>query len=620
MSIKINSRELFLWAVLLLGIFIALSTEILGFFNLLNRFNVITIWLLLFIIILFKFFSLIKIITTINFFKNLLLNLPIFILLIFFGILFFTFLVAVIYPPNTWDSMTYHMPRVMHWIQNHNINFYPTSNTRQLIMPPFSQYVILHLYFFTNTDNLANLVQWFSMLSSLIGISLITKELGGNKTAQVISSLFCITLPMGILQSTSTQTDYVVSLWIVIMVYFFFRYLSNKKLVYIFGFGMALSIGILTKQTTYIFALPFCLWLFFYILKKKKSDFFYLLIIPLIIILLNFGHFSRNFNLYKNPIGTHSENVQATNKEYGINIFVSNVIRNLSLNISFPKKEINDKTSAAIVLIHKYIDISVNDSKNTFGNQFYIPFSFYDSTGPNTLHFLIIILLIFLLFVNKKFCKLDFYYFFSIFSGFLLFSLILKWQPYGNRLMLPLFVLSSSFVGFYLFKLQSKFLSYTVIFLLLLNSMPYILMNKTRPLIGSIKMDHSSYTPAFTFSSFWTANRSELYFMARPDLYKLYEEVSIIVKNQNCKVIDLKMGDDGWEYPFWVLIKQDTNNSLTKFFHADVSNISRTAYLKNNKNVESCALISLIENASDDKIFKSQFVNKISKPPVYLYY
>jgi hypothetical protein len=362
------------------------------------------------------------------------------------------------------------------------------------------------------------------------------------------------------------------------------------------------------------------LWLFFYILKKKKSDFFYLLIIPLIIILLNFGHFSRNFNLYKNPIGAHPENVQATNKEYGITIFVSNVIRNLSLNMSFPKKEINDKTSAAIVLIHKYLNISVDDSKNTFGNQFYIPFSFYDSTGPNTLHFLIIILLFFLLFVNKKICKLDFYYFFAIFSGFLLFSLILKWQPYGNRLMLPLFVLSSSFVGFYLFKLQSKFLSYSVIFLLLLNSIPYVLMNKTRPLIGSIKMDHSSYIPTFTFSSFWAVNRNEMYFMARPDLYKLYEEVSIVVKNKNCKVIDLKMGLDGWEYPFWVLIKQDINSSLTKFFHADVSNISRRIYLKNNKNLEACALISLIENGSEDKIFENRFVNKISKPPVYLFY
>ena len=108
--------------------------------------------------------------------------------------------------------------------------------------------------------------------------------------------------------------------------------------------------------------------------------------------------------------------------------------------------------------------------------------------------------------------------------------------------------------------------------------------------------------------------------MARPDLYKLYEEVSIVVKNKNCKVIDLKMSNDGWEYPFWVLIKQDINSSPTKFFHADVSNISRITYLKDNKNLEACALISLIENTSDDKIFESRFVNKIFKPPVYLYY
>jgi 4-amino-4-deoxy-L-arabinose transferase-like glycosyltransferase len=78
------------------------------------------------------------------------------------------------------------------------------------------------------------------MLSSLIGISLITKELGGNKTAQVISSLFCITLPMGILQSTSTQTDYVASLWIVIMVYFFFRYYLTSYIIIILRFKIIL--------------------------------------------------------------------------------------------------------------------------------------------------------------------------------------------------------------------------------------------------------------------------------------------------------------------------------------------------------------------------------------------
>src|SRR6185369_10694518 len=42
-----------------------------------------------------------------------------------------TLATALLYPPNTWDSMTYHMPRVMHWITNANIGFYPTANSRQ---------------------------------------------------------------------------------------------------------------------------------------------------------------------------------------------------------------------------------------------------------------------------------------------------------------------------------------------------------------------------------------------------------------------------------------------------------------------------------------------------------
>jgi hypothetical protein len=40
-------------------------------------------------------------------------------------------LIAIVAPPNTWDSMTYHMSRVAHWEQNHNVAHYPTYNLPQ---------------------------------------------------------------------------------------------------------------------------------------------------------------------------------------------------------------------------------------------------------------------------------------------------------------------------------------------------------------------------------------------------------------------------------------------------------------------------------------------------------
>jgi hypothetical protein len=34
--------------------------------------------------------------------------------------------------PNNLDSMSYHLPRIEHWLQNQSLEFYPTSDSRQL--------------------------------------------------------------------------------------------------------------------------------------------------------------------------------------------------------------------------------------------------------------------------------------------------------------------------------------------------------------------------------------------------------------------------------------------------------------------------------------------------------
>jgi 4-amino-4-deoxy-L-arabinose transferase-like glycosyltransferase len=604
-----NKRELFLWTVLFFGVLVVLSTEILGLFNLLNRTSILILWSCIIGISLINFFIYVESVSVDQYKKNKPQNLTLFLELSLLLILLITIFVAIMYPPNTWDSMTYHMPRVMHWIQNQNVDFYETSNIRQLIMPPFSEYVILHLQLLTKGDYLANLVQWFSMFSSLIVVSLITKEFGGSKNAQLLSAFICATIPMGILQSSSTQTDFVASLWIVMVAYFLIKYLNTNNFKYILGFAVALSLGILTKATTYIFAFPFCVWLFLYIVKKNRTHFFGLLILPAIILLLNFGHFSRNYDLYENLLGTHTENTQITNEKFNFPVTVSNVTRNLSLNFAVPSITVNEKTTDIVIKILERFDLSVNKSVNTYGGEFYIPFSFYESTAPNSIHLFILILVIFLLLLTRKLTRLSCFYLLSIVAGFLLFSIILKWQPYGNRLMLPLFVLLSSFLGFSFVKLESKILSFFFMFLLLIYAMPYLFMNKSRPLVGTLSHNNSgSYT--FLAAPVWTSIRNELYFIRRPNLYKSYKEITSKINNNDCESIGLIMGNDDWEYPLWVLVKERIKNDNLKFFNIKASNRSSAKYLKNNINLEPCAIISIANNSLDNKVLFKSTVKK----------
>ena len=54
-------------------------------------------------------------------------------------------IIAFISPPNTADTLTYHMPRVMHWQQNQSVQHYYTDISRQLYQPPFLEFNLLHL-------------------------------------------------------------------------------------------------------------------------------------------------------------------------------------------------------------------------------------------------------------------------------------------------------------------------------------------------------------------------------------------------------------------------------------------------------------------------------------------
>ena len=608
----IRLQDLIAWNIICLGLIIVLITEIFGIFNLINKDFFKIIWFLILLVLSYQLYLILYLKN-----KYILKKVRIFSIknLILICILLPTFITALVYPPNTWDSMTYHLPKVMQWIQNQNVNFYPTSDIRQLIMPPFAEYVILNFYLIFNNDIFSNLAQWFSMFFTLLIITFVTRELGGNSKAQFFSLVFVITLPMGILQSSSTQTDYVTSLWLVCFIYFFLKYSQDKKFKNIIGLSISLGLSVLTKPTAYLFAFPFCLWLFFLLIKDQQK-FKKIFTILFLFLVINIGHYLRNFSIYNNPLGINSEGFVATNEKLNILVFLSNLIRNLVLNFSFPFSFINEKTHIFVEKLHLFLGISITDQSTTVGSDYFIPFSLYESTAPNTLHFLIIIftLIFFILFKKNflKFRKLSLYLFSLIFA-FCLFSIVMKWQPYGNRLILPLFILIAPFVSIILS--NKKYFLRILIFFLFVYSIPYVFFNKSRPLLAEIKkINNKEYTLSRTFLK--TKTRDELYFVRRPELFKKYLEISKIIKDRNCKNIGLIISDDNWEYPLWKFVKE--NNNKHKIFHININNSSKK-FTYNLIAPKPCAVVQIADKNNKNLYLNTEFSEQIYREPLKLF-
>lgn len=178
--------------------------------------------------------------------------------------------VASVYPPNNNDSMTYPLARVMHWQQNRSLAPYATPIERQILMPPFTEEIFLQLTELTGSSQADNYVQFGAYLVCLVGGSLLTYRLGGRKIAQIATALICAGIPITVLQATSTQNDLTAAAWLIIFVNFGILLVKTPSFRFAMLTGLGLGLAILTKTTSYIFALPFCIAFGLDLLQHQK--------------------------------------------------------------------------------------------------------------------------------------------------------------------------------------------------------------------------------------------------------------------------------------------------------------------------------------------------------------
>jgi hypothetical protein len=337
-------REGLLEAVLLLGAWTALATETLGYFGALDRRNVTVVWGL---------FALALPVAQIRRWRGCprgtqlgegWRGLPILSLVTVCVFSLLLLIVALVAPPNSIDSIQYHMARVAHWAQQGSLANFATPIERQLYMPPFAEMAVLNLYLLAGGDRLVNLVQWGSMIAALVGVSLIAARLEANAKGQAMALLFAATLPMGILQATSTQNDYVNTLWIICLAYFALKAhrvpLTTREWVLA---GIAVGLGNLTKSTFFAFAFPLLAWLGVSTLRHcgwGRALRCALLGLALVGA-LNARAWARNLGTFDTPVGPRWAISLHANEILSWRVMVSNLVRSATLNLATPYGDAN---------------------------------------------------------------------------------------------------------------------------------------------------------------------------------------------------------------------------------------------------------------------------------------
>jgi len=309
-------------------------------------------------------------------------------------------IVAISIPAKHGDATSYHLSRVVHWMQNQSIEHYPTPDLRQLRRGPWSEYAIMHLWILSGVRSFNNLISWFSLAGSVIGISLIAERLGAKRGVQIFTSVLAVSLPTAIVQAFGVFNDIVLSFWIICFIYFLLSSLENKsRFVHDWGMAASLGLALITKGVAYIFLLPFTLWVVIRTFKRDPKRALNLIsFIVIFVCLLNGGHYIRNFERTQNILGDNSHMIV---ESYDLPTVFVNGMRNVSTLLFTPPTQWNLKIVRAVTKVEAMLNLSLQghswkNMATLAGESDYIkyPFIFNNSTRDYIHRLLILICLI----------------------------------------------------------------------------------------------------------------------------------------------------------------------------------------------------------------------------------
>lgn len=455
-------------------------------------------------------------------------------------------IVAVAAAPNNWDSMTYHLARVAAWVRLGGVSHYATSVEPQLYQPPGAEMLVAHWHVLTGGDRMDAVVQWFAFGGSAVVASLAAARLGAGRFGQAAAALLVVTMPMAIMQGSSTQNDLVTAFWLLIAATFALGIGEDERgaAARTIGACTAVGLAVVTKGTALIFGLPVIAMIAFCGLRHGRSRrrVAALLAGAVLVIAPSVQHALQNHDTYGSFLATGSTGNFYKNENAGPKTIVSNLARNASVHLNLPGDAPNRLTEKAIRNGLDRFGINADDPANTFEGRPFEVGKFgphEDHAGNLALLFLSIWAVVAIACVSAFRTRRRLLWAAVICAQILLFCALLKWQVWHARLHLPAFVLAVPLVAACMAGIRRRRMVTCALALIVLAAPVYLFYNYTRPLVGG--------------RSVLTTPRDAQYFLPKRNIEAPYRAVMRAIEDDRRTEIGLAAGIDDWVYPFQIL-------------------------------------------------------------------
>jgi hypothetical protein len=170
---------------------------------------------------------------------------------------------ALAYPPNNWDSMTYRLARVAHWLQLGAVGAYDTNVARQVVLPPGAEYLVLVLQGISGSDRLASLVQFGAWILLAAAAPPLARIFGAPRRLAPYAAILVAASPLAVQEASSTQNDLVAGILAVAMVISALPFVHRRATWRTSDLALtvlAVAAGLVTKPTSAVVAAPFLIW------------------------------------------------------------------------------------------------------------------------------------------------------------------------------------------------------------------------------------------------------------------------------------------------------------------------------------------------------------------------